>query len=75
MPPCQSSCSSSAPELLKLSAAAHELNCSSQALRNAIASGQLPAVRLGSTPKAPFRVTREALTRFAAPVAPKAVTK
>jgi excisionase family DNA binding protein len=46
---------------LTVSAAALELRCSAPTIRRRIASGELPAVKLGSAPNAGIRIPRAAL--------------
>jgi excisionase family DNA binding protein len=49
--------------------AALELRCSAPTIRRRIASGELPAVKLGSAPNAGIRIPRAAMERWLADAA------
>jgi excisionase family DNA binding protein len=51
------------PKLLRVDQVARRLGVSSQTVRRRISSGDLPALKLGSGPKAPIRVDSVELER------------
>jgi excisionase family DNA binding protein len=48
-------------ELLRVPEVAERLRCTDEVVRRKIRSGELPGVRLGSGPRAPLRVSADAL--------------
>ncbi|HZS25369.1 MAG TPA: helix-turn-helix domain-containing protein [Gaiellaceae bacterium] len=55
------------PELLTVAEAAQTLRVSPRTVYNRVRAGELPALRLGSGPKAPIRIDPLDLARFLVP--------